>query len=238
MRVGKIISKASVGLVLLFVTSCNKKDDTPQIVPEDQIIYTRQENPLGQTVLHWAEILGKYDLSLTCDNVMTLSATTVPGQDQSMVFLIGTGITSGTTNISIRQNQSIFIPLGYAIYTYPTCPHYTFQIQQGQSVEAFLADACTQITNGIIAQSVTIDGRGITNINNYRYQTPVFNTTANPELLACSFLCYPDGELQTMLEGFFVVLKPLSLGTHILTLHSKNELFGYEFFSTFNITVS
>ncbi|MDQ3017068.1 MAG: hypothetical protein M3R25_10185, partial [Bacteroidota bacterium] len=70
----------------------------------------------------------------------------------------------------------------------------------------------------------------------YRYRTDLF--TQNPDLQQCTLFCFPEGELQLMTDGYFLVLKPLSPGEHRLDLSSKDTVFNIDFIATFIITVN
>lgn len=217
--------------------SC-KKDDvvTPPAQVEDARIYKHAENPLGQSVKQWAEAYSKFNLSRTCQEDTTLSASTIPGQNQQMVFLIGNIKTQGSANITIQQGQSIFVPIAVTEYPTPTCLNWTYQIEAGQDASTFLSNATSNILDGIQNQLLRLDGTEVVNVKSYRYQTPMYSLTPNQDLLHCSG-CFPGGELQMMTGGYFVVIKPLSVGTHKIELYAKDAVYNLEFISTYNITV-
>lgn len=227
----------SLGSISFCLNACNKDDKpTPEPV-EDVRLYKKNESPLGKTVKQWIREWVLFNMSRTCDEATALEAITIPGQDQSMVFLNGTVLTRGTANITIHEGQSIFVPIVSILYSVPTCPGNQFQIQSGQDPETFLSSTVTTIMNGIEIDVLKLDGKEVENAKNYRYKTDMIVITPNEELQQCSILCYPEGELKTMEEGYYIVIKPLSPGEHVLDLFAKDVVFGLEFFSRFNITV-
>jgi hypothetical protein len=227
----------SLGSLCLCLHACNK-DDKPIIVPvEDTRLFKKNESPLGLTVNQWIKDWELFNMSRSCEEVSTLAAITIPGQNQSMVFLNGTLFTHGTADITIHADQSIFVPIVSILYSVPTCISNSFQIQSGQDPQSFLSQTVTTVMDGVEIDFVKLDGKEVENVMNYRYQTEMFNLTPTEELQHCLLLCYPGGELKTMEEGFYIVIKPLSPGVHLLDLFAKDNVFGLEFSSRFNITV-
>ncbi len=227
----------SLGSICLSLQACNK-DDKPTPVPvEDARLYKKNESPLGLTVYQWIKDWELFNMSRSCEEVSTLEAITIPGQNQSMVFLNGTILTHGTADVTIHADQSIFVPIVSILYSVPTCITNNFQIQPGQDPQTFLSQTVTTVMDGVEIDFVKLDGKEVENVTNYRYQTEMFNLTPNVELLHCSILCFPGGELKTMERGFYIVIKPLPPGTHLLDLFAKDNVFGLEFSSRFNITV-
>jgi len=239
-KVNTLFTFVAIASLFLCVTSCDKDDDpTPPTPTEDERIYKKAENPLGQTVRQWITEWQTFTLSQTCDEAKTLSAFTIPGQNQLMLFLKGTELVDGNANITMEHGQSLFIPVVAAFYSTPTCSHYTYQIQPGQDPQNFLAATVGAILDGTREQFIKIDGTDVTNLTSYQYQTDMASLTPNSTLQNCStvFKCFPEGNLQVMTKGYFVVIKPLAIGSHTITFHSKNILFDTQFFSTLNITV-
>jgi len=239
-KINTLFPFVAIASLFLSVTSCDKDDDpTPPTPTEDERIYKKAENPLGQTVKQWAEEWQKFTLSQSCDEAKTLSAFTIPGQDQLMLFLKGTELVQGNANINMQHGQSLFVPVVMAFYSTPTCSHYTYQIQSGQDPRNFLTATVGEILDGTREQFLKIDGTDVINLNSYQYQTDMLNLIPNSTLQNCStvFKCFPEGNLQVMTKGYFVVIKPLPIGSHTITFHSKNILFNMEFTSTLNITV-
>ncbi|MFZ1675635.1 MAG: hypothetical protein WBP41_13485 [Saprospiraceae bacterium] len=227
----------SLGSICLSLHACNKDDKpTPEPV-EDARLYKKNESPLGLPVNKWIKEWELFSMSRSCEEVTTLEAITIPGQNQSMVFLNGTVFTHGTADVTIHEDQSIFVPIVSILYSVPTCINNNFQIQSGQDPQSFLSQTVTTIIDGVDIDFVKLDGKEVENVKNYRYQTEMFNLTPNVELQHCLLLCYPGGELKTMEQGFYIVIKPLSPGTHLLDLFAKDTVFGVEFSSRFNITV-
>ncbi len=233
-----------VALVSMFicVTACDKDDDSNPVPDpvEDVRIYKKSENPLGQPVKKWVEEFEKFTLSQTCDEGKTLSAFTIPGQSDLMLFIKGIELEQATANINMEQGQSLFIPVAKGFYTTPTCSHYTYQIEPGQDPQNFLTATVNELLGGTQEYFLKIDGTNVTNISSYVYQTDMLNVTPHPTLQNCStiFKCFPEGNLQIMTKGYFVVVKPLAVGSHTIIIHSKNVPFNKEFTSTLNITVT
>ncbi|MEO5905206.1 MAG: hypothetical protein ABIQ11_00660 [Saprospiraceae bacterium] len=227
----------AASFILTSILSCGNDDDSEPTPTEDERIYLKNETVLNKPIRDWILEWQKSFLSQNCEDASTLSAGTIPGQNQLLVALNGTILGTGSANITVQQNQSILVPVAVITYPTPTCPHYVYQIQPGQSAETFLTDAVVNIANGLQDLFVRLDGVEIEDVEKYRYKTDLFKLTPHPGLQQCYLLCHPEGELQLMTEGYFLVLKPLSPGVHTLHLNAKDVVFGIDFISTFNITV-
>lgn len=228
----------AIASILLALSSCTKDVFSPDLKPiEDERIYSKNETILNKPVRDWVLEWQKFYLTQNCLDAFTLSAGSIPGQDPLLVALNGNNLTNGTVNINVQQNQSIFVPVAEVTYPTPTCPDYVYQIYPGQSVETFLTDAVANTANGLEDLFVRLDGVDIEGVEKYRYRTDVFTLTPHSDLKQCQLLCHPKGELQLMTEGYFIVLKPLTPGVHILDLNAKDKVTNINFKSTFTISV-
>jgi hypothetical protein len=106
-KVNSLFSFFAIASIFLSVTACDKDDPTPPTSVEDERIYKKAENPLGQTVRQWITEWQNFTLSQTCDEAKTLSAITIPGQNQLMVFLKGTELVDGNADINMEHGQSL-----------------------------------------------------------------------------------------------------------------------------------
>lgn len=224
-------------LMAVSFLSCKKDEPVPPVTTEDSRIYAKTENPLGQTVKAWAEVRTRFQFTQTCAEAMALGVITIPGQDQSMVFLNGNIINQGTANIIIGHDKSIFVPVAESNYSDPTCANFHFFKTPTQSVEDFLKSTVATIMSGVDNHKVTLDGIDIASVRSYRYQTNLIAANPTTDIRDCGLLCYPPGAVQTLTEGYFLVIKPLSIGTHTLVLYAKDTVFNIEFSSSFNINV-
>lgn len=224
-------------LTMAFLMSCEKDDPVNPPSTIDSRIYAKTENPLGKPVKDWIVDFEKFSLTQTCAEVTELGVFTIPGGNDQMAFLSGTILAAGTADITIQADQSLFVPIAAIHYPVPSCPNFDFQIQQGENVETFLSSTVMTIMNGVNVDLVKLDQKAIANIESFRYRTSKFSVTPNPDLQHCGLLCYPPGELETMMEGFFIVIKPLPVGSHRLDLSARDEVFGVNFISSFNINV-
>ena len=230
----------AASFILTSLLSCGKEDDPEPPPPptQDVRIYSKNETVLNKPIRDWIVEWQKSFLSQNCENATTLSAGTIPGQNPLLVVLNGTILATGSANITVQQNQSILVPVAEVTYPTPTCPHYVYHIQPGQSAETFLTEAVVNVANGLGDFFVRLDGVEIEDVDKFRYRTELFTLTPHPGLQQCYLLCHPEGELKFMTDGYFLVLKPLSPGVHTLHLNAKDVVFGIDFISTFNITVN
>ncbi len=73
---------------------------------------------------------------------------------------------------------------------------------------------CAKDTQDSVVQlQATIDGKNITNLQDYRIQSPLFNFT----LPSNNILNLPPQTTQSVSDGNWIFVKPLSIGKHIIT---------------------
>jgi len=91
--------------------------------------------------------------------------------------------------------------------------------------EAFFADA---------AQSISVDGVEVTNIDSYRTQTPLFGFTLPPENV---YGLPPATATKAISDGVGVIVKPLPPGSHRIAIHVDAPSGGGVIDIVYNLTV-
>ena len=94
------------------------------------------------------------------------------------------------------------------------------------------ADAVYALTTSM---SVTVDGRAATRLGGYAVATPY--TRLPDENLLTDLLGLPSQETWTTGRGLFLVLAPLSKGSHVVTTDAFVEAWGWTAGMTYEITV-
>ena len=91
-----------------------------------------------------------------------------------------------------------------------------FQPAPGQSLEAFLiADAAATINQANQLMAV-LDGQSIADLSSFRFHSQLFSFTAAASLQAVD-PCVTGSPQLAVVDGYWLLLKPLSPGTHTLT---------------------
>jgi hypothetical protein len=81
---------------------------------------------------------------------------------------------------------------------------------------------------------VEVDGIPIRNLDLFRFTSSVFIITLPQDNL---FQAPPGTYFPAVDEGFYVMLKPLSVGKHTLRIHGENPSFAFVLDVTYHLTV-
>jgi hypothetical protein len=147
---------------------------------------------------------------------------------------------AGATNISGAATRDCSVPEGIALF-FPVLAVEKDNIGLAPPrTDSALRDAARSSIDGVTDLSVEVDGISIRSLSLLRFMSPVFsfalpqhnvlqalgNTAATPGLY------FP-----AVAEGFYVMLKPLHVGEHILHIHGKNPGIGFAVDVTYRLTV-
>jgi len=205
---------------------------------EEQIAYAQGEAPFGSNYASWCEAWVKHFYSIPCKQNPLFAASenrNEPKQEGPVFFLSGTlgGTIERTANIS--KESGIFFPVLNYVASYP-CPYAGFKPAPGQSLKDFLLRTAAGMVDQGSHMSVTLDGVRITDLLPYRVTTEIFYFTALPEL-TCLDGCI-TGELQPGLaDGYWIMLRPLSVGKHILQYTASYPKLGWVIDVKYNLTI-
>ncbi len=114
---------------------------------------------------------------------------------------------------SIPAGKAILLPLLNADCSFLTNPNL--------KTESQLPSCAKSENEGVTGLDATIDGVKIQGLQNYRVQSPLFNLTIPDNNIAGS----KPGTTQAVSDGYWVLLKPLSVGSH--TIHMAGSVVNY-----------
>jgi hypothetical protein len=206
---------------LLSLNACQKSDPIdPMTAGNDDVsinserrcnsmIYSVNDRIFGKNYGQWAAELFKWTFQFDCTHSPYLDQTgAFQNQNQhGPVFFLG-GAPSGTPvnrSVTVPHGKSVFFPLIY----------YFANTGCGELLSAIDGDV-----RGIVPYmdqlTLTIDGHSINNVTDYQAISPIFNYVGDP----CfnSNFCIDGTQQQAVIGGYWIMLKPLSRGTH--TIHT------------------
>ena len=173
------------------------------------------------------------------------------GQSGHVWFLGGTYLPvfpGGGTTPSFFANRSCAIPSGTALFLPIINSEWdnlnvVGQPPLGSTLDELRAKAAADI-NGIQSMSATLDGRSVRGVSGpdspYRVQSPVFFYTLPADNLPSAAFgaefagtTPPPGAVA---DGVFLMVAPLSVGTHVLHWEGKAQAFEQDI--TYHITVT
>ncbi|HEX5111211.1 MAG TPA: hypothetical protein VFV79_00075 [Saprospiraceae bacterium] len=205
---------------------------------EFPIAFMSGEAPFGRTFSEWCKAWVKKVYTQPCADHPMLSNETeesVNEEEGPVVFLFGSVGNTVKRRISISKEKGIFFPVINYVVTYP-CPYAGFKPAPGQPLSAFLLQTAADIVNQGTHMTVTLDGMRLTDLGPFRVTTDIFYLEALPEL-TCLDNCV-TGELQPVLtDGYWVMLRPLSPGKHVLQYKGSYTKLGWVVDVTYEILV-
>jgi hypothetical protein len=173
-------------------------NSNPGIVPPNA-------SPHGHTYAEWNALWWRWFLALPISNNPALGADCSTGQVGSVWFLVGIP-GPATINCNVPPGKTLFLPV---INT--ECS----SLEPPPFFGATPADrtACAKaIGDTGVNLSATIDGVAVQNLANYRSTSPNFTFVVPPN----NVLGTPAGAGESVADGFYLMITPLSHGTHII----------------------
>jgi len=166
-------------------------------------------------------------------------ANAANGQSGPVWFLGGTLGDSATRNLSVPAGKAIFLPVSQWVFgaTVGDCdPSNPGVLCDVPTLKKAAADAA----KAAVLMEVSIDGRMLSDIKDYRVLSPdAFSVTVPDNNVPMALGLPVSGGIYSpqVADGYYMLLAPLaSGGLHTITVHVISSL-GFEYFITYNITV-
>lgn len=244
-------SLASTALVLLVALACSgdpaqtlgpdarsldrsevaDNEKSPRVVPPDHRAF-------GKTYGQWSAEWWKWAFSLPVPNHPLFDATgaqCAQGQSGPVWFLGG----SFTTGSAVRTECEV--PAGKAIF-FPILNAECSNVEGDGTTQAELLACAKELVDPATNLAVEIDGHSIENLDAFRVQSPAFHFTLpeNNFLGAPAGSCIPSGgscvDNLAVSDGFYLLLRPLSVGAH--TIHFHASVPGFTLDIVYELTVA
>jgi hypothetical protein len=142
-------------------------------------------------------------------------------QSGNVWFLAGEGFGQAPVSRTgtIPTGKQLFFPLVDLVNDYP-CPDPTFQPAPGETMEQFLQRTGNEFLDLYFVPDPTklfaeIDGVSLADLSSYRATSPMFTFTADPALVSYD-PCITGTPQEGVAVGYFLLVPPLTPGTHIL----------------------
>jgi hypothetical protein len=188
--------------------------------PADAALFGKDERPFGLDMTRWSEDWWRwaYSMPVASNPNATLTVDCDVGQEGPMFFLPGYFAGGATTRTcSVSRHQPIAVSLVSLLNDYP-CPDPTFKPAPGQSLFDFLlAGATSAQTAEVASVAASLDGQPFTDLASYHYDSKqLFYLTGDKSLQTIDG-CVTGSRQPAVSASYFIVLKPLSPGRHVLT---------------------
>jgi hypothetical protein len=195
--------------------------------------------PHGHSYAEWQAMWWQYVFSIPVPTNPLLDETGANcgvGQSGHVFFLVGVFSASGsaTRSCTVPSGSMIFFPILNV-----ECDNFLVPPGTPPMSIAELRAGCTAAMDGVANLRAEVDGAPLRDLNSYRGQSSVFSVTFPDNNLGEFFgFDIPAGTYAPFVdEGFYLMLTPLSKGTH--TIHFRGELpaFNFTLDITYHLTV-
>jgi hypothetical protein len=110
----------------------------------------------------------------------------------------------------------VLLEIGAYVDPYP-CPDPSFQPAPGQSLYDFLIADAKAFMDGVNLLEVSLDGQAFSDVLGYRFHSEaLFSLTGDPSLQATYDPCVTGSPQPAIVDGFFMMFKPLDPGPHVI----------------------
>jgi len=192
----------------------------------NSLVFPPNSHPYGQTYGEWAAAFWQYALARPLEGHPFLDTPEYDfaAKQSGKVWFWSAPDGPITRHVEMPKGTSLFLTIRDAECSSIEEPPFFGATEAEQRACAnFFADHIRDV-------SVTIDGVPVENIQDYRFETPQFSFDApTPWIFGAT-----GGPATAVGDGYFLMLKPLPVGTHTIhysgTLHFEAGEFGDEAF--------
>lgn len=189
---------------------------------QNSILFPKTSHPFGASLNTWAERESQWVYGHAVAHNPLLDRT---GEDcdENQTFehvwfiprIAGPRVFSGSRTCTIPAGRAIFLEIGAYVNEYP-CPDPNFHPAPGQSMFDFLTQDARNFMDGVNRLEVSLDGRELDDVLSYRFPSQdVFTLVGDPTFAALD-ACVTGGPQPTVVDGFFMMFKPLDPGEHTI----------------------
>ena len=191
-------------------------------------LFAPDAHPFGASMATWAERASRwvYGHPLDRNPLFDQTGANCDVAQQGPVWYIariaGPLVFSGTRHCAIPKQKSLFLYIGAVVDEYPCAPFPAFHPAPGQSLYDFLRADAAPIMDKVNLLQVTIDSRPMRDvIADYRYHSEkLFSIRFDPSLKdPLGDPCITGTRQPAIVDGFFMMVKPLSRGEHTIVVH-------------------
>jgi hypothetical protein len=203
-----------------------------------QAVVPPQSESFPQNYSEWGAQWWQYVIGIPADTNPfndTTGAQCQLGQWGAVFFLVGSGPPVKRNKCEVPADRGLFFPIVNIICAVP---------EDGLTPEK-ISDVCSSIIDTVDPKSLslTIDGKNVDNLKNFRASEFFSFTGATHGLFektGCEPAlqpCYADFHPTAFSDGYWVMLTPLSLGPHTIHFQGTISFFNYTVDVTYHLKV-
>ncbi len=200
------------------------------------LVFARSAHPYGAAMSTWAQRIDQWIYSEPFD--------VNPGYDQTgahcaidqhgpawfvpPIFVQpGTKhpfIQNATRPCTVPAHHALLLDIGSVVDDWP-CPDPSFTPPPGESLYDFLVADAKPVMDTVNALSVSIDGKAIPGVLSYRFRSAhLFLIKGDLSLQPVLDGCITGSYQPAIVDGFFMMVKPLPPGFHTIVVHGTNTI--------------
>jgi choline dehydrogenase-like flavoprotein len=184
-------------------------------------LYELDAHPKGHSQDHWAEEWWRwvYSIPEATNPVFGTSSDFSQHQRGPVYFLSGN---ARRAPVTVTRGKAIAYSLSTVLNDYP-CPDPTFKPAPGQSLFDFLIAGARDGNKNVASIDVSIDGQALVDLMNYRVDSDdIFHFTGDISMQPLDG-CVTGMRQQGVVDAYIIMLKPLSVGPHVLISTVTNK---------------
>ncbi len=241
-RITYLILVAACTLAVAQPSAAASQDGSQRPNP-NQVLFPKESHPYGADMATWGERAAQWIYAQPLEHNPLLDQTGADcGVDQQgPVWFIppiaGPPVFSGTRSCSVPRHTAILLDIGHDTNTYP-CPDPKFRPAPGQSLYDFLIQTDLPIMDSVNLLEVSLDGRPFEDVLSYRFiSDDLFLITGDTSLVQRVDPCITGSAQPAIVDGFFMMFKPLTTGQHTIRVHGTNT-FGDDKTFTYHLRIA
>jgi hypothetical protein len=207
-------------------------------------LFARDAHPYGASMERWSERLWDwlYAIPAAQNPMLDLSGADCGVAQQGPVWFLPSvtnpgGVASFARSCTVPHERALLVILAGVLNDYP-CPDPTFQPAPGQSLYDFLAGGAKSIVDGVNLIDVSLDGRALVDMLDYRVTSDdLFRVDGDVSLQQSLDGCITGKPQPAVSDGYFIMLRPLARGAHTL-VERVTDTQGTDVTLTYNLTVN
>lgn len=208
------------------------------------VLFQKDAHPFGKSITTWAERATQWIWGTPLEQSPLFDPTGANcrinqrGPVWYIARIAGPPVFSGTRACTIPHQKSLFLYIGAVVDDYP-CPDPAFGPAPGQSLYDFLRADAKAGLDTVDLLEVSLDGQQLNDVMSYRYASDdLFSLTGDLSLQEALDPCITGQPQPTVLDGFFMMFKPLDRGQHTIVVHGTATAFGQDKTFTYYLTVT
>ena len=208
-------------------------------------VFAPDSRPYGKSMATWAERASQwvygtpYEQSPLFDPTGANCDVNQRGPVWYVARIAGPPVFSGERDCTIPHQKSILLYIGAVVATYPCAGDPGYGPAPGQPLYDFLAADAKFFMDTVDHLAVSLDGEPLNRVlEDYRFVSDdLFSITGDVSLQDKLDGCITGSPQDAVVDGFFMMFKPLEPGEHTIVVHGTNT-FGHDKTFTYHLTIA